>query len=73
MNPQDDALLRAMGDVTAEQERAACVTLASLSLAAAHGNKRAAKRMLCEALEIIGAVPYPRAHGKYHFGEVKAS
>jgi hypothetical protein len=72
VNPEEDALQA--GTITPEQQRAACVTLASLSLAAAGGDEEAARGMLREVLEVIGAVPYPRAHsGKYHFGEVRAS
>jgi len=72
VNPEDDAIQA--GTVTPEQQRSACITLASLSLAAAEGDEQAAKGMLREVLEVIGAIPYPRAHhGKYHFGEVRAS
>jgi len=54
---RDEALLKE-AEITAEQQRAAGVSLASLSLAAADGDKQAAKGILREALSAIGMLPY---------------
>jgi len=54
---RDEALLKE-AEITAEQQRAAGVSLASLSLAAADGDKQAAKGILREALEAVGVLPY---------------
>jgi hypothetical protein len=62
-----DALL-AERKITEAQQRAACVTLAGLALIAARGDKQAAKGMLREALEAIGAIPYQRTPAPYFFG-----
>ena len=44
--------------VTEEQQRAASVTLASLSLAAHDGDQQAARETLRDALEAIGVIHY---------------
>ena len=59
--------------VTAEQMRAACITLADLSLTAARGDKRAARGILRTVLEAIGVLPYKPGPRKYKFGEVRPS
>jgi hypothetical protein len=52
--------------VSEAEKRAACITLAGLSLAAADGNRRAARRMLRAVLEVIGVIadepPKPCKH-----------
>ncbi len=50
-----NALLKEQAITEAEQ-RAACITLAGLALAASHGNRKAARRMLRAVLEIIGVI-----------------
>jgi hypothetical protein len=55
--------------ITGAQQRAACVTLAGLALIAARGDEQAAKGMLREALEAIGAVPYQRTPAPYFYGQ----
>jgi hypothetical protein len=62
-----DALL-AERKITGAQQRAACVTLASLALIAANGDRQAARGMLREALEAIGGVPYQRTPAPYFYG-----
>ena len=52
-----DALLKEAA-VTEEQQRAAGVTLAGISLAAADGDTRAARAMLSDVLSAIGVIPY---------------
>jgi hypothetical protein len=52
-----EALLKEAA-VTEEQQRAAGVTLAGLSLAAHDGDQRAAAGTLRDALSAIGVIPY---------------
>jgi hypothetical protein len=65
-----EALLKETA-VTEEQGRAARITLAGIALAAADGDGRAAKPMLREALEAIGAIAYQAAPGRKQFGQVR--
>jgi len=52
-----EALLKEAA-VTGEQQRAAGITLASLSLVAADGDQQAAGGMLRDALEAVGVIAY---------------
>ena len=54
--------------ITEAQKRAACVTLADLALRLAGGDRQAARAMLRESLEAIGAIPYQRTPPPYFFG-----
>ena len=64
------ALLREAA-VTAAEERAAQVTLADAALITAGGDTEAAKVLLREVLEAVGAVPYEPGPGRKHFGQVR--
>lgn len=67
------ALLKEAG-ITAAERRSACVVLAGRALAAADGDRQAAKAVLIEALEAIGEWPYtPARRGKPPRGCVTAT
>jgi hypothetical protein len=65
-----DALLKEQ-KISDEEKRSACVTLASLALTAAGGDRRAAKPMLRQALEVIGVIAYRPAAARKHFGQAR--
>jgi len=54
--------------ITEAQQREAGINLAGLALKAAGGDPEAAKPMLREVLEAVGALWYPVPPGKKQFG-----